>query len=263
VAAPARDNAAVSPRVALRYDLSPSVALRVSSGAGFRAPYLNELVRGFNVGAVQMAPNPALIPERARTDSAGIDVLGHNSRLAIDFTHTLVTDAIAFVTITPTLQRRANVAREGTDGALATYTQSIGRCARARLSGQTQYARVLAGPAADIGKRLAFVPDRAATVAIDAQAGPVRYGVDASFLGAAYADDLNTQPLGHALLIGGKISTPLAAGGTLTLSVENLTDRTYLSSVDRLAEPSAVTLRASFPLGARRIRDDLASTCGI
>jgi outer membrane receptor protein involved in Fe transport len=261
--APARDNTAVSPRLALRYDLSPSVALRVSSGAGFRAPYLNELVRGFNVGAVQMAPNPALIPERARTDSAGVDILGHNSRLAVDFTHTLVTDGIAFVTITPTLQRRENVAREGTDGAIATYTESIGRCARARLSGQTQYARVLDGPAADIGKRLAFVPDRSATAAIDAQTGPFRYSVEASFLGAAYADDLNTEPLGHALLVGGRISAPLATVGTLTLSVENLTNRTYLTSVDRLAEPSSVTLRASFPFGPRRARDDLSTTCNL
>jgi outer membrane receptor protein involved in Fe transport len=109
---------------------------------------------------------------------------------------------------------------------------------------------------------LAFVPDRSATAAIDAQAGPVHYGVEASFLGAAYADDLNTEPLGHALLIGGRISTPLVAGGTLTLSVENLTDRTYLTSVDRLAEPSSVTLRASFPLGPRHTRDDIP-TCGV
>ncbi len=258
----ARDDAAVSPRLALRYDLSPSVALRVSSGAGFRAPYLNELVRGFNVGAVQMAPNPALVPERARTDSAGIDILGHNSRLAVDFTRTLVSDAIAFVTFTPTLQRRENVAREHTDGAIATYTESLGRCARLRLSGQTQYARVTDGPTADIGKRLAFVPDRSATAAIDAQAGPVRYGVEASFLGLAYADDLNTEPLGSALLVGGKISAPFGGDGMLTLSVENLTNRSYLTSVDRLGEPSAVTLRASFPIGPRHTRDDLASTCG-
>ena len=131
------------------------------------------------------------------------------------------------------------------------------------MSGQTQYARVLDGPAADIGKRLAFVPDRSATAAIDAQTGPFRYSVEASFLGAAYADDLNTEPLGHALLVGGRISAPLATVGTLTLSVENLTNRTYLTSVDRLAEPSSVTLRASFPFGPRRARDDLSTTCNL
>jgi outer membrane receptor protein involved in Fe transport len=260
--APANDNQAVSPRVALRYDLSPSVALRVSSGSGFRAPYLNELVRGFQVGAVTEAPNPALVPERAVTDSAGFDVLGRNSRLAVDFFHTLVSNGIEFVTITPTLQRRANITHEGSDGAIATYTESLGRCARARLSGQTQYSRVIDGPAEDIGKRLEFVPNRAATAAIDAQSGPIRYSVEASYLGQAYADDLNTEPLGTALLIGGKVSAPFGAG-TLTLQVENLTNRVYLTSVDRLAEPSSVTLRVTYPLGPRHARDDLATTCGV
>jgi outer membrane receptor protein involved in Fe transport len=250
VTAAARDDAAVSPRLALRYDLSPAVALRASSGAGFRAPFLNELVRGFQIGATQFAPNPALIPERARTDGAGVDVLGARSRLAVDLTRTVVNDAIGFVTITPTLQQRANVARTRTDGALATYTESIGRCVRARLSGQTQYARVLAGPPATIGKRLPYVPDRQATLGIDAQAGPVRYGFDASFVGTAYADDINTQLLNRVLLLGARVATPLGNGGTLTLSAENITDRIYLSSIDRLGPPSAITLRATFPLGA-------------
>jgi len=252
--AAARDDAAVSPRAALRYDLSPAVALRASSGAGFRAPFLNELVRGFQIGATQFAPNPALVPERARTDGAGIDVLGGHSRLAFDLTRTVVNDAIGFVTITPTLQQRANVARTRTDGALATYTASLGPCARARLSGETQYARVLAGPRATIGKRLPYVPDREATLGLDAQAGPVRYGVDASFVGTAYADDVNTQLLNRVLLIGARAAAPLGDGGTLTLSVENLTDRIYLSSIDRLGPPAALTLRATFPLGARGAR---------
>lgn len=84
----ARDAGAVSPRAALRYDLSPAIALRLSSGGGFRAPYLNELVRGFNVGAVVMAPNPELVPERSRTDALGFDALfdGGRGRLTFDVT---------------------------------------------------------------------------------------------------------------------------------------------------------------------------------
>ncbi|MBV8298128.1 MAG: TonB-dependent receptor [Candidatus Eremiobacteraeota bacterium] len=263
VNAKARDDAAVSPRAALRYDLSPALTLRASSGAGFRAPFLNELVRGFQIGATQFAPNPALIPERARTDGAGIDLLGGHSRLAFDLTRTVVNDAIGFVTITPTLQQRANVARTRTDGALATYTAALGRCTRARLSGQTQYARVLAGPRATLGKRLPYVPDREATLGLDAQAGPVRYGVDASFIGTAYADDLNTQLLNRVLLIGARVAAPLGAGGTLTLSAENLTDRIYLSSIDRLGPPAALTLRATFPLGMRPARAAGAAACAL
>lgn len=258
--APARTDAAVSPRVALRYDLSPTVSLRASSGGGFRAPYLNELVRGFQVGAVRMAPNPALVPERSRGDTVGIDVANRSYRFALDLHRTLVNDAIAFVTLSPVLQQRQNVSRTRTDGATATYATLLAPCTRLRLSGQTQYARVEDGPVASIGKRLAYVPDRAATAAIDTQAGMTRYGFEASFVGAAYADDLNTQPLGAALLLGARVTAPLGNGATLTLAAENLTDRIYLSSVDRLGAPASVTLRLSMPVGTRT--PDTAPRCG-
>lgn len=250
--ATARTDAAVSPRAAVRYDLSPNVALRASSGGGFRAPFLNELVRGFQIGSVVMAPNPALVPERSRGDGIGLDVANAGSRLAFDLTKTRVNDAIAFVTLSPVLQQRRNVAQTATDGAALTYTALLGPCARLRASGQTQYARVTAGPPAIVGKRIAYVPDREATVGIDAQGGLARYGIDASFLGAAFADDLNTQPLGSALLIGARVTAPLANGATLTFSAENLTNRLYLSSQDRLGPPASVMLRLTLPFGAAR-----------
>ncbi|HEY0395428.1 MAG TPA: TonB-dependent receptor [Candidatus Elarobacter sp.] len=249
--APARTDAAVSPRVALRYDLSPNVALRTSSGAGFRAPFLNELVRGFQIGSVVMAPNPLLIPERSRGDAAGIDVVSRRSRLAFDLTETRVNDAIAFVTLSPALQQRRNVAHTRTDGAAATYTTLLAPCTRLRAGAQTQYARVTDGPPAIVGKRLAFVPDREATLGLDAQRGATTYGLDVQFAGLAYADDLNTQPLRSALLIGARVTAPLANGASITLAAENLTNRQYLSSVDRLGPPSSISLRLTVPLGAR------------
>jgi len=249
--APPRTDAAVSPRVAVRYDLSPQIALRASSGGGFRAPFLNELVRGFQIGAVVMAPNPALIPERSRSDAIGADFANRTSRLSFDLTDTRVNDAIAFVTLSPTLQQRQNVAHTRTDGAAATYATLLGPCTRLRLSGQTQYTRITAGPAATNGKRLAYVPDREATAALDTQGGYARFGVEATFLGAAFADDLNTQPLGSALLLGARVSAPLRSGATLTLAAENLTNRQYLSSQDRLGPPSSVSLRLAVPLGMR------------
>jgi outer membrane receptor protein involved in Fe transport len=251
--APARTDAAVSPRVALRYDLSPQLALRASSGGGFRAPFLNELVRGFQIGTVVMAPNPALIPERGRSDGIGIDLATRSSRLAFDLSRTRVNDAIAFVTLSPVLQQRRNVAHTASDGAAVTYATLLGPCTRLRASGQTQYARVTGGPATIIAKRLTYVPDREATLGIDAQGGAARYALDASFLGTAYADDLNTQPLGSALLIGARVTAPVGNGATLTLSAENLTNRRYLSSQDRLGPPASVMLRLAVPLGARAL----------
>jgi len=256
---PGHAEGAISPRVALRYDVGPRVALRLSSGGGFRTPYLNELVRGFNVGAVVMAPNPDLVPERSRTDDEGIDVLLGSGRLAFDATQTRVSDAIAFRTFTPTLMQRENIDRTQTNGETFTFAQPLSACTRLRLSGTSQYARVTNGPPDAIGKRLALVPERSATVGVDgAGAGPLGFSVDGSYVGQTYYDDLQTQPLGAALLVGATVRATTKSGATFELLGDNLTHQQYLSSIDRYGEPLTVALRVGIPFGGTRIAE---ATC--
>ena len=247
------DEGAISPRAALRYDVTPRVALRISSGGGFRAPYLNELVRGFNVGQTVMSPNPNLVPERSRTDVAGIDVLLGTGRLSLDVTETHVSDAIAFLTVAGAMPPRAvrqNLDKTQTDGETLTYAQPVGSCTRLRLSGTTQNARVVAGPAVDVGKALTLVPSRTATVGVDGGSrGPLSYSVDGSYIGQTYYDDLNTQPLGAALLFGATVRATTAGGTTFTISGDNLTHQTYLANIDRYGEPLTVSLRIGIPFG--------------
>ncbi len=244
---------ALSPRAALRYDVTPRFALRASSGTGFRAPYLNELVRGFNVGNVAMAPNPDLAPERSRTDNAGFDALIGTARLAFDVTQTRVSDAIAFRTLSPTLMKRENLDHTQTNGETLTFTQPLSTCARLRLSGTSQYARVTGGPADEVGKRLALVPERSATLGIDAAgAGAFGFSFDGSYVGQTYYDDLERQPLGAALLVGATLRASLKSGTTFELLGDNLTHQQYLSSIDRYGQPLTVALRVAVPIGLAR-----------
>jgi len=250
---PGHDEGAISPRVALRYDLAPRIALRVSTGGGFRAPYLNELVRGFNLGAVVMAPNPNLAPERSRTDDAGIDVLLGTGRIAFDVTQIHVTDAIAFRTVTALLMRRENIEREQTNGETLTFAQPLSACTRLRLSGTSQDARVTGGPASVIGKRLALVPERSATLGIDgAGTGPFGFSVDGSYVGQTYYDDLQREPLGAALLVGATLRATTKSGATFEVVGDNLTHQQYLSSIDRYGEPLTVAVRVGIPVGGTR-----------
>ncbi len=247
-----RDEGALSPRVALRYDVSPALAVRVSSGGGFRAPYLNELVRGFNIGSVVMAPNAFLVPERSRTDVAGLDLLvaGTRGRVALDVVETHVNNAIAFATVTPTLMQRRNVARTQTDGETLSYAQQIGRCGRLRASATTQYARIIAESPATVGKRLAFVPERSIALGFERTGpGPLSYALDASYVGLTFADDLERQPLGAALLASATVRATTASGVSFSLVGDNLTHQQYLSSIDRYGQPLGVALRIGIPLG--------------
>ena len=63
----------------------------------------------------------------------------------------------------------------------------------------------------------------------------------------SFKDALNL--LGTALVAGLRISEPLASGASLTLSAENLANRLYRSTSDRLGPPATVALRWRVPLG--------------
>jgi outer membrane cobalamin receptor len=245
------DEGAISPRVALRYDLTKQVALRVSGGDGFRGPFLNELVRGFNVGKIFEAPNPDLVPERSRSYSAGLDeLIGSRGRLSFDLVQTNVTDAIAFVTVTPTLMKRENIDRTQTESETLSYAQALGTCSRVRVSGTTQTPEVTAGPAGTIGKQLAFIPKASADVGLDAGSrGPLSYSLDGAYVGQTYADSLQQEPLGAALLFGATLRATTKSGTSFELTGDNLTRQVYLTSVDRLGPPQTVSLHVEVPIG--------------
>jgi outer membrane receptor protein involved in Fe transport len=245
-----RDAAALSPRAALRYDASRATALRAAFGTGLRAPYLNELVRSFRVGSVLELNNPALVPERSRSAQLGFDVAGSSSRLALDYTGTRVRDAIGLRTINATTQQRANFGRTSSDAYSAEYERG-GPCARVRGFATSQHARVTAGAPVQIGKRLAYVPDSAASLDVERTVRAVTGALELSYSGPTFSDDLERQPLGSALLVGGRLTVRGADGAALSLAIDNLTDKVYLTSVDRLGPPASMSLRLTVPVGAR------------
>ena len=209
-----------------------------------------------------MAPNPFLVPERSRTDSAGVDLLLGRAlgRLALDVIATHVDNAIAFATVSPTLMQRRNVARTQTDGETLSYAQSFAPCSRVRASATSQYARVIAGPTETLGKRLAFVPNRSVALGFEHTGpGPLAYAVDAAYVGQTFADDLERQPLGAVLLASATIRATTISGVSFSLAAENLTHQRYLSSIDRYGQPLGVTFRLGLPLGPTTPRGACAS----
>ena len=190
---PPRVDRALSPRAALRYDVTKQLALRASAGGGFRAPYLNELVRGYQIGAVQYLPNSALVPERSSSLVAGFDWLNAQSELSADFTHAYVNDAIDFRTISATVQMRSNFSHTQTEGTTVVYVRRLGSCSRITLWGTQQYSRITVGTPAEVGKQLPYVPKASASAEYDAPVGNVQAGASVNYSGMTWADDLNQQ----------------------------------------------------------------------
>jgi len=258
-----RTAAAISPRLDLRYVASGAVVFRAAYGTGLRAPFLNELIRSFKVGSVLEENNPALVPERSRSLQLGADIAtGPATRFAVDYTGTSVVDAIGFRTIATNVQQRANFGRTASDAFTGEYEHRLGPCSQVRGFATDQHDRVVAGAPVQIGKRLAYVPDSAAAVDLEQSVRALTGALELSYSGPAFADDLEHQPLGTALLIGGRITLHAADGSALSLAIDNLADRVYLTSVDRLGPPSSVTLRLSVPLGRRPLTAPSTAACG-
>jgi iron complex outermembrane receptor protein len=246
---------AISPRLDLRYDTSPALALRASYGTGLRAPYLNELIRSYRIGSATYNNNPNLDPERSRSGQFGFDVGTRASHLAVDYTGTIVHDALGFGT-SPASTAAAPIFVRSNFGETATNAYTFdyrrgGPCADVRVFGVAQHDRVVASTsAAQIGKRLAYIPDEAAAIDVERTVRNVTGALELSYSGPTFADDLQQQPLGTTFLVGGRIDVRGPSGSTISLAVDNLADRVYLTSIDRLGPPPSVTLRLSAPIGA-------------
>ncbi len=242
-AAPAQRFGAYSPLLAVRYTLSPALALHASEGTGFRAPFLNELYRGYRIGAQQYLGNPLLGPERSTTRNIGADLTLPDGRLFVELTGTRVGNAISFVTTAPNISTRENVERTATDGYEAGWQGDISSRWSLRATYAEQYARVTSGPTADLAQRLPFIPAHEGSLtAIAHWPSGVSLALSGTLLGQTYADDLNQQPLGSAFVVGAVLNVPLSPRTALALRAANLTNQSYLTSVDRQAEPARLWL---------------------
>jgi outer membrane cobalamin receptor len=254
--------AAISPRLDLRYEASKATLFRAAFGTGLRAPYLNELIRSYRVGSVLEENNPHLVPERSRSFVFGTDIAPSDlTHLAVDYTGTRVFDAIGLQTIAHNVQQQTNYGQTATDTFTADYEHRLAACARLRGFAVSNHDRVVVGPAAEIGKRLAYVPDAAASISAEQTVRALTGAIEVSYLGPTFADDLQREPLGNTMLIGGRLTLHAVDGSSLSLAVDNLADRVYLTSVDRLGPPSSVTLRASVPIGPR-VASARPAVCG-
>jgi outer membrane cobalamin receptor len=247
-------DAALSPRAALSYAFGDrDLVVRAYGGTGLRVPYLNELVRSYRIGAITYAPSLALSPERSSGEGVGIDFARGGARFSLTAQSLFVSDALDFRTISPTLQIRSNVGSTRTDGLIASLSVPLS-CGALNASAQGYNARVTSDVDPRlIGKRVPYVPNEQAS-AEWTTGRTLTAAVSLTYLGTSFADDINVQPLGSALIAGAIVSIP-AGAGALSLGASNLANAQYATSPDRLGPPSGVfvrftTARRSTPCGA-------------
>jgi outer membrane receptor protein involved in Fe transport len=223
-----------SPRAALLFRANDHLALTAAAYRAFRAPTLNELIRGFRVGNVVTQANDQLGPERLSAFEVGV----RSGPLRATLFSMTTTDTIANVTlsVTPALitRRRENFGSSRSRGAEIDFEQRLGARWTIDAGWLSTDARL------STGKRPPQVPRHQATLQVrfDTVGAQLRWSA------MQFDDDLNQLPLR-----GYFVADVFAARGHFFIAVENVFDRrveTAATPVITLGQPRAARVGLRF-----------------
>jgi outer membrane receptor protein involved in Fe transport len=231
---PDHSAAFLSPRLSAGWELSDTISLHGAIYRAHRTPTLNELYRGFTVGAILTNPNPELDPERLTGFEGG--ALATWSRVSARVTAfwNQLDDAITNVTISapggPIVRQRQNtdtVRARGieveadvraferlTIGGVIAVTRST--FANAPAQPALEGNRVPQVPSYQLGATMTYVDPRGFTGSVQGRA-----------FGAQFDDDLNTLELASYRVVDVSATQALRRGLQLFVAVENLFDADY------------------------------------
>ena len=245
-----RSDSAISPRLAILYRPSQSLAVTASAYRAFRAPALNELYRDFRVGNVLTLANESLAPERMTAFELGARM---RSVRATMFWMNL-DDVVSNVTLTTTpaliTRQRQNVASSRSRGLELEGDWPVWKNLRVS-SGYLFCDSVVTG--GDLsGKHLPQVARNTVSTQL-AWSGRSTIGVQTRWSSMQFDDDVNQFPLRSYFVADAYFAHAIGGGIDLTLSVENIFDRRIEASatpVITLGQPRSI--RAGVRFGRER-----------
>jgi iron complex outermembrane receptor protein len=233
-ALPEHSAAFFSPRVSASWRLSDLTSLHGAAYRGHRTPTLNELHRGFSVGAIVTNPNPELDPERLTGFEGGALVTWSRVSARLTGFWNELDDAVTNVTISapgaPIVRQRQNtdtVQAKGIEieadvraferltlGGVVGLTRS--HFASAPAQPTLEGNRVPQVPSYQLGATITYLDPRGFTGSLQAR----RFG-------AQFDDDLNQLELGSYGVIDFAATQAVRRGLQVFVAVENLLDADY------------------------------------
>lgn len=245
---PSQDARELSPRVGAAFQATDELTLRAAAYRTFRAPTLNELVRGFFTSNLSFEPNPRLEPETLRGAEAGADwsplpsltlrATGFWNQIEnrVDFVFQDTTDGIGRL-------QRENIGTTRLRGAEAELDwRPTGRFQLSASYTFTDSEILGASSPEAIGNEVSETPrDRASLQAVWDGDTVGRLGVVTRYVGDAFEDEANTVPLDDHLVVGLDWERDLYRGVGAYVAVENLFDEEIVvgarNDVTRLGQP--------------------------
>ena len=231
-ASPDRSDWDVTWRAGAALEAAPGLRLRAAAYSGFRLPTLNELYRPFVVFPVVTQANAALENERLEGFEAGVDwTPAQGVELSLTAFDNEVENAIANVTLTPTLRQRRNLPAIEARGIEAGLRLSRGPV---RFDGTLAYTDAqVRGEGASLaldGNRPPQTPRwaGAATLAYEPSDGWL-FSTTLRHVGAQFESDRETDRLPPATTLGLYAQAPLFGPLSFVARAENLLDETIVT----------------------------------
>ena len=228
------------PRVSVRYQVIPHLALRAAAYKAFRAPTLDNLYRAFSVPEGIFYPNAVLSPEKLKGAEVGFDVNFDSVRLAV----TAYTNKITNLITSRNLDfselpsgfffgsRNINAGSARARGIEAEADWHITPALDAALGYAFAESVITDNPQdpVSVGKQLASVPRHQASLRLSytAPAG-WRVSTRARWLAKSYGDNDHTLPVDSQFVVDASAAYPIAKGTELFVNVQNLLDSRYVA----------------------------------
>jgi outer membrane receptor protein involved in Fe transport len=215
-----------SPRVSMTWTPAGAVGLQFSAYRAFRAPTLNELYRGFRVGAISTLPNDALQPERLSGAEGGVTFTRRGVAARATGWWSRLGNPVTNVTTAPQQRQRQNV---GEIHARGFEAEVVVRPLKAvewtsALALTRSVFRDAERPALD-GLRVPQVPGRQLSSRLRLVASPFWVSAEVRLLGRQFEDDLNELPLSPASVIDTVLGVALNRRFDVVFALENVADR--------------------------------------
>ena len=257
-----RSSSELSPRIAVRWEVSDRVAIRTAVYQGFKAPTLRDLYRSAAFGRQVLQPNPELEAETLIGGEMGIDVSAGWVRTQLNVFRNEVDDLISDIPVQfePLLIfERHNIGKTRSDGAeLMADLRPAGHW-HLTMSYTFTDAKVMSHPAdpALEGNRIPDIPRHAAGITaryrFDSGSTIVLRGRSES---TRFFDAENELTLDGTTLFDVSASYPIHDRVDIFLIGENLFDREYIvdrGSQNRIGDPQQffAGIRFRRPLGGR------------
>ena len=235
---PSRSAEAFNPKVALRYEVTPTLAVRTSYGSAFRAPSVYELYRTGRIGSTTYSANPDLKPETVTTFDVGADIKpwqGGEIKLTA-FSNRM--EDLIYTQGSGSVRNRVNAELAVSQGIIVGLTQQISHSTRLVASYTKTNSEVKKNSSSVVseGKDLSYVPQHQATLGLDSRLGDWTLAGNLRYASKQYSTDDNSDVANKVFgsydaytIVDARVAYRIDKHVTTSLAVDNLLDREYYS----------------------------------